>query len=55
MASVTHVPPQPEIEYPDSDGKPMSDHDLQYKWIVVIAEEDRSHAGLCQPAAGDSV
>jgi Uma2 family endonuclease len=38
MASVTHVPPQPEIEYPDSDGKPMSDHTLQYKWIVVIRE-----------------
>ena len=38
MASVTHVRPQPEIEYPDSDGKPMSDHDLQYKWIVVIKE-----------------
>jgi Uma2 family endonuclease len=38
MASVTHVPPQPEIVYPDSDGKPMSDHDLQYKWIVVIKE-----------------
>jgi Uma2 family endonuclease len=38
MASVTHVPPQPEIEYPDSDGKPMSDHTLQYKGIVVIRE-----------------
>jgi Uma2 family endonuclease len=38
MASVTHVSPQPEVEYPDSDGKPMSDHDLQYKWIVVIKE-----------------
>ena len=30
--------PRPKIEYPDSDGKPMSDHDLQYKWIVVIKE-----------------
>ena len=38
MASVTRVSPPPEIEYPDSDGKPMSDHDLQYKWIVVIKE-----------------
>jgi Uma2 family endonuclease len=38
MASATRVPPQVEIEYPDSDGKPMSDHDLQYKWIVVIKE-----------------
>ena len=31
-------PSQAEIEYPDSDGKPMSDHTLQYKWIVVIRE-----------------
>src|SRR4051812_33781623 len=38
MASVTRVRHQPEIEYPDSDGKPMSDHTLQYKWIVVIRE-----------------
>jgi Uma2 family endonuclease len=38
MASVTRVSPPPEIEYPDSDGKPMSDHTLQYKWIVVIRE-----------------
>jgi Uma2 family endonuclease len=37
MASVSRVSPQ-EIEYPDSDGKPMSDHTLQYKWIVVIRE-----------------
>src|SRR4051812_3562021 len=38
MASVTRAPTQPEIVYPDSDGKPMSDHTLQYKWIVVIRE-----------------
>ena len=38
MASATHVSSQPEVEYPDSDGKPMSDHTLQYKWIVVIRE-----------------
>ena len=37
MTSATHVH-RPEIEYPDSDGKPMSDHDLQFKWIVVIKE-----------------
>jgi Uma2 family endonuclease len=37
MASVTRVSTQ-EIEYPDSDGKPMSDHTLQYRWIVVIRE-----------------
>src|SRR4051812_33202736 len=38
MASVSRVTPRPEIEYPDSDGKPMADHTLQYKWIVVIRE-----------------
>jgi Uma2 family endonuclease len=38
MATVIPFRPRPEIEYPDSDGKPMSDHDLQYKWIVVIKE-----------------
>ncbi len=27
-----------EIEYPDSDGKPMSDNSLQYKWMVTIRE-----------------
>ena len=38
MATVTTRHPRPEIEYPDSDGKPMSDNTLQYKWIVVIRE-----------------
>ena len=38
MASVTRVPAGQEIEYPDSDGRPMSDHTLQYRWIVVIRE-----------------
>ena len=27
-----------EIEYPDSDGKPMSDNTLQFQWIVTIKE-----------------
>lgn len=26
------------IEYPDSDGEPMSDNTLQFKWIVMIKE-----------------
>ncbi|NER35421.1 MAG: Uma2 family endonuclease [Oscillatoria sp. SIO1A7] len=29
---------KPEIIYPDSDGKPMSDNTEQYKWIVIIKE-----------------
>jgi Uma2 family endonuclease len=38
MTTATQPHPPPEIEYPDSDGKPMSDHTLQYKWIVIIRE-----------------
>jgi Uma2 family endonuclease len=30
-------PPRPTIVYPDSDGQPMSDNTLQFKWIVTIA------------------
>ncbi len=41
MASVTRVPPQPEIEYPDSDGKPMSDHDL----AVQVDRRDQGRTG----------
>ena len=29
-------PPQPAIVYPDSDGQPMSENTLQFKWIVTI-------------------
>src|SRR5580704_1291170 len=34
----THTSPTtpPEIEYPDDDGKPLSDNTLQYEWIVTI-------------------
>jgi Uma2 family endonuclease len=28
----------PEIDYPDSDGNPMSDNTEQYRWIVTIKE-----------------
>ncbi len=27
---------QPQIEYPDSDGQPMADNTLQFRWIVTI-------------------
>jgi Uma2 family endonuclease len=37
MATVTQTPFS-EIEYPDSDGKPMSDNTLQFKWIVTIEQ-----------------
>jgi Uma2 family endonuclease len=29
-------PPRPTITYADSDGQPMSDNTLQFKWIVTI-------------------
>jgi Uma2 family endonuclease len=29
-------PPKTEIEYPESDGKPMADNTLQWEWIVTI-------------------
>ncbi len=38
MATATPSSIDTEVEYPDSDGKPMSDHDLQYKWIVIFKE-----------------
>lgn len=35
----TDTPPVfPEIDYPDSDGNPMSDNTEQYRWIVIIKE-----------------
>ncbi|KPA17210.1 hypothetical protein MHK_002632, partial [Candidatus Magnetomorum sp. HK-1] len=30
--------PEPEIIYPESDGKPMADNTVQYKKIVMIKE-----------------
>jgi hypothetical protein len=29
-------PPRPKIAYPDSDGQPMADNTLQFRWIVTI-------------------
>jgi Uma2 family endonuclease len=28
----------PEVVYPDSDGKPLAENMLQYRWIVTIIE-----------------
>jgi Uma2 family endonuclease len=38
MTTAIQIPPRPEIEYPDSDGKPMADNTLQFRWIVTIKE-----------------
>jgi Uma2 family endonuclease len=38
MSTRIRIPASLEIEYPDSDGKPMSDNSWQYKWIATIRE-----------------
>ena len=38
MSTTTATPQSPAIDYPDSDGEPMSDNTLQFKWIVTIKE-----------------
>lgn len=32
------TPQAPEIIYPDSDGQPMADNTIQFRWIVTIKE-----------------
>jgi Uma2 family endonuclease len=39
MHSLLLPPPKTEIEYPESDGKPMADNTLQWEWIVTIKNE----------------
>lgn len=36
MTTTIQLSERPTIEYPDSDGLPMSDNTLQYEWIVTI-------------------
>ena len=36
MIPIPHI--DPEVEYPESDGKPMADNTEQYKWLVKIKE-----------------
>ncbi len=38
MSSAVTSSERSEIQYPDSDGQPMSDNTLQFKWIVTIKE-----------------
>lgn len=38
MSSSIRTRPVPDIEYPDSDGMPMAENTLQFKWIVVVKE-----------------
>jgi Uma2 family endonuclease len=36
MSTDTKPSARPEIEYPDSDGKPLSDNTLQHEWILTL-------------------
>lgn len=36
MSAPTKTPSQTRIVYPDSDGKPMADNTLQFRWMVTI-------------------
>ncbi len=36
MISPLETPTKPDIIYPDSDGKPMADNTIQFRWIMVI-------------------
>lgn len=36
MSTATQPEPRAEINYPDSDGQPMSDNTLQFEWITTI-------------------
>ena len=38
ILQINEITQIPEIDYPDSDGNPMSDNTEQYRWIVMIKE-----------------
>jgi Uma2 family endonuclease len=38
MTTAIHSSTPPAIEYPDSDGLPMAENTLQFKWIVLVKE-----------------
>src|SRR5262245_45803750 len=38
FTSMSILSPSRAIVYPDSDGKPMADNALQFRWIVTIKE-----------------
>ena len=37
MHTILQPQPQLEIVYPESDGKPMADNSIQFRWIFVLA------------------
>ena len=36
MSTQTARRTRPDIDYPDSDGKPMADNTVQFRWIVTL-------------------
>jgi hypothetical protein len=44
---------EPEIDYPDSDGKPVADNDRQWHWMETIVGEARHLYGLQAYVAGN--
>ena len=36
MSTTTRVTAQDEIDYPESDGEPVAENTLQFKWIELI-------------------
>ncbi len=38
MSTTNRVETTPQVIYPDSDGEPMADNSLQFRWIVTVKE-----------------
>jgi hypothetical protein len=36
MTTAIHLSERPAIEYPESDGLPMADNTIQFRWISII-------------------
>ena len=38
---MVQAPIEPQVLYPDSDGKPMAENTIQYQWIVRLVSNLR--------------
>ena len=43
--SVADTPTAPAVEYPESDGEPMSDNTIQFRWITLLATNAQTAFG----------
>ncbi len=51
---MVQAPIEPQLFYPDSDGKPMADNTVQYRWIVrLVANLKYLFKGQTVFVAGD--